>query len=97
MTNLYWNYFIQNLIKNSNFKQINLIYTYIQKDYVLIAKDYSGTHVLQKLLDYNNILFNNNCISNSLNKHWTSVSFSLDKLWKISKSLFNIIEPFDLE
>ena len=67
MTNLYGNYFIQNLIKNSNFKQINLIYTYIQKDYVLIAKDYSGTHVLQKLLDYNNILFNNNCISNNIN------------------------------
>ena len=68
MTNLYGNYFIQNLIKNSNFKQINLIYTYIQKDYVLIAEDYSGTHVLQKLLDYNNILFNNNNnISNNIN------------------------------
>ena len=66
MTNLYGNYFIQNLIKNSNFKQINLIYTYIQKDYVYIAKDYSGTHVLQKLLDYNKNLLDNNISNNNI-------------------------------
>ena len=66
MTNLYGNYFIQNLINNSNFKQINLIYTYIQKDYVHIAKDYSGTHVLQKLLDYNKNLLDNNNSNNHI-------------------------------
>jgi hypothetical protein len=67
MTDVYGNYFIQNLIKNSNFKQINLIYNYIQKDYVQIAKNYSGTHVLQKLLDYNKIIINNN--NNNLNNN----------------------------
>ena len=51
MMDVYGNYFIQNLIKNSNENQINLIINYIKNDYVIIALNYSGTHVLQTLLD----------------------------------------------
>ena len=51
MMDVYGNYFIQYLIKNSNENQINLIINYIKNDYVIIALNYSGTHVLQTLLD----------------------------------------------
>ena len=51
MKDVYGNYFIQSLIKNSNQTQIDLIIKYIKKDFVTIALDYSGTHVLQTLLD----------------------------------------------
>ena len=51
MKDVYGNYFIQFLIKNSNQSQIDLIIEYIKEDFVTIAFDYSGTHVLQTLLD----------------------------------------------
>jgi hypothetical protein len=54
MTNVYGNYFIQDFLKVCNKNHINLIYSVIQNDYLKIAKDYSGTHVLQSLLDYYN-------------------------------------------
>ena len=51
MMDVYGNYFCQDLIKKSNQNQINLIINYIKNDYVIIALNYSGTHVLQTLLD----------------------------------------------
>ena len=51
MIDLYGNYFCQLIIKLCNHYQIILILTYIENDYVNIAKHYSGTHVLQTLCD----------------------------------------------
>lgn len=44
------NYFCQNLIQRSNTYQLELILNYIKDDFILIAKDYQGTHVLQTLI-----------------------------------------------
>ena len=54
MTDIYGNYFIQEFVKSCNDNQLILILNYISANYVTIAKDYSGTHVLQALLDKSN-------------------------------------------
>ena len=54
MTDIYGNYFIQEFVKFCNDNQLILILNYISANYVTIAKDYSGTHVLQALLDKSN-------------------------------------------
>ena len=51
MTDIYGNYFSQKIIQNANQNQISLILHYISHNFIDIAKDYSGTHVLQALLD----------------------------------------------
>lgn len=51
MTDIYGNYFCQKIIKTSTPAQVLQMLNYIQKDFIMIAKDYSGTHVLQALLD----------------------------------------------
>ena len=51
MTDVYGNYFCQKIIQASTPSQITLMLTYIKKYFVIIAKDYSGTHVLQALLE----------------------------------------------
>ena len=51
MIDIYGNYFCQDIIKGSNQNQIILILKYIQNEFVNIAKNYSGTHVLQTLCD----------------------------------------------
>ena len=54
MTNIYGNYFMQDFIRSCNNNQLILILNYISSNYVQIAEDYSGTHVLQALLDGTN-------------------------------------------
>ena len=54
MTDIYGNYFMQEFIRSCNDNQLILILNYIASNYVQIAKDYSGTHVLQALLDMTN-------------------------------------------
>lgn len=58
MTNIYGNYFVQEFIKTCNDSQIIRILNYISPNFVEIAQDYSGTHVLQAILDkvQNNIV-----------------------------------------
>ena len=51
MMDVYGNYFCQKIIQTSTSSQITLMINYIKKDFVQIAKDYSGTHVLQAILD----------------------------------------------
>ena len=51
MTDIYGNYFCQKIIQNASQTQITLILHYITHNFIDIAKDYSGTHVLQALLD----------------------------------------------
>lgn len=51
MVDLYGNYFCQQMIQNLTKEQIMLILGFIKKDFVMIAKDYSGTHVLQAILE----------------------------------------------
>ena len=51
MTNTYGNYFIQDFLLHINENQTFLILNYISINYAEIAMDYSGTHVLQALLD----------------------------------------------
>ena len=51
MIHLYGNYFCQKVIQISSPEQITTMLTLIANDFPQIAKDYSGTHVLQALLD----------------------------------------------
>lgn len=51
MTDIYGNYFCQELIKVSNEEQISLMIHYASIDFLNITKDYSGTHVMQAILD----------------------------------------------
>ena len=51
MIDIYGNYSCQQLIQSSSPEQITLMLQYIHQHFVKIAKDYSGTHVLQALLD----------------------------------------------
>ena len=51
MIDIYGNYFCQQLIQTSVKEQIILMLNYITNSFVTIAKDYSGTHVLQAILD----------------------------------------------
>ena len=45
---------MQDFIRSCNNNQLILILNYISSNYVQIAEDYSGTHVLQALLDGTN-------------------------------------------
>ena len=51
MIHLYGNYFCQKVIQISSPEQITTMLILIANDFPQIAKDYSGTHVLQALLD----------------------------------------------
>ena len=51
MIHLYGNYFCQKVIQISSPEQITKMLTLISPDFYQIAKDYSGTHVLQALID----------------------------------------------
>ena len=47
----YGNYFVQKLIKKLNTQQRIIIYQLIENDFLNIAKNKSGTHVIQTLID----------------------------------------------
>ena len=51
MKNKFGNYFIQGLIKDSNYEQIKFIFILISSDLVEISENISGTYVIQKLLE----------------------------------------------
>jgi hypothetical protein len=51
MKNKFGNYFIQGLIKNSNYEHIKFILFLISSNFVEISENISGTYVIQKLLD----------------------------------------------
>ena len=51
MIDLYGNYFCQFILKLCNPNQITMILNYIRFNYINIAKNNSGTHVLQTLCD----------------------------------------------
>ena len=51
MKNKFGNYFIQGLIKDSNYEQIKFIFILISSNLVEISENISGTYVIQKLLE----------------------------------------------
>ena len=51
MKNKFGNYFIQGLIKNSNYEHIKFILFLISSNFVEISENISGTYVIQKLLE----------------------------------------------
>ena len=51
MKNKFGNYFIQGLIKDSNYEQIKFILILISSNLVEISENISGTYVIQKLLE----------------------------------------------
>ena len=51
MKNTIGNYFIQKFVKTLNENEILLIFQLIRQDFVEIAKNYSGTHAIQALLE----------------------------------------------
>ena len=51
MKNKIGNYFIQDLIKDSNYEQVKFILILISSNFVEISENISGTYVIQKLLD----------------------------------------------
>lgn len=66
MIDIYGNYFCQQMIQNSTKEQIMLILGLIKKDFVMIAKDYSGTHVLQAILELTHSIEEHNLILSSI-------------------------------
>ena len=68
----YGNYFIQKLIQKLDVQQKLIIYQIIEKDFLIIATNKSGTHSIQSLIDstqtpleqiYLDKLLNNNMLS----------------------------------
>lgn len=93
MTNIYGNYFIQEFIKTCNDSQIILILNYISRNFVEIAQDYSGTHVLQAIIDKarNNIV-EEQLILNSIIGKEMSMAFNSNATHVLQKIITTIPE-----
>ena len=90
MTDVYGNYFIQELIQNLSKNQIIRILYYIQKDFEIIAKDFSGTHVLQAILDVISSEEEENIILNSIVEHELKMAFDNNATHVLQKILLTI-------
>ena len=92
MMDVYGNYFCQDLIKKSNNKQINLIIKYINNSFVEIAFDYSGTHVLQVLLDMISTIEEENILINSVLGNEIKMSYDINATHVLQKMIVVINE-----
>lgn len=90
MTDVYGNYFIQELIQNLSKNQIILILYYIQKDFEEIAVDYSGTHVLQTILSVISSDEEENIILNSIVDHELKMAFDNNATHVLQKIILTI-------
>ena len=92
MMDVYGNYFCQDLIKKSNNNQINLIIKYIKNSFVEIAFDYSGTHVLQVLLDMISTNEEENILINSVIGNEIKMSYDINATHVLQKMIVVINE-----
>lgn len=65
----YGNYFMQKLIKKLNIQQRLDIYHAINSNFLNIANDKNGTHVIQELIDANETPLEDNYLNHLLNKN----------------------------
>ena len=92
MMDVYGNYFCQDLIKKSNQNQIDLIIKYIKNSYVQIAFDYSGTHVLQVLLDMLSSPEEENILINAVLGNEIKMSYDINATHVLQKMIVIINE-----
>ena len=92
MMDVYGNYFCQDLIKKSNQNQIDLIINYIKNSFVKIAFDYSGTHVLQVLLDMISSTEEENILINSVLGNEIKMSYDINATHVLQKMIVIINE-----
>ena len=92
MIDIYGNYFCQDIIKSSNQNQIILILKYIKDDYVNIAKNFSGTHVLQTICDMITSQEEENIILNSINDKELEMAYDSNATYVLQKIITIINE-----
>ena len=92
MIHVYGNYFCQKVIQISSPEQITKILTLISNDFYQIAKDYSGTHVLQALLDVISTQEQRNLIMQSIKGKEFEMSYDANATHVIQKIIQCISE-----
>ena len=92
MTDIYGNYFCQDIIKGCNQNQIILILKYISEEYVNIAKNYSGTHVLQTICDMITSQEEENLILNSIEGKELEMAYDSNATHVLQKIITTINE-----
>ena len=92
MTDVYGNYFCQKIIQASTPNQITLMLNFISKDFIQIAKDYSGTHVLQALLDVVSTQEQETIILNSIKGSELEIAYDNNATHVLQKIIQSIAE-----
>ena len=90
MKNTIGNYFIQKFVKTLNEKEILLVLQLIKQDFVEIAKNYSGTHSLQALLDKITSPEIEKIVLESIENCEISMAYDLNSTHVLQKILNNI-------
>ena len=85
MKHKFGNYFIQEIIKEANYRQIKLSLELISLNFVEISKNNSGTHVLQALLDKVNSFELRDIILKSIENKELEMAFNKNSTYVIQK------------
>ena len=85
MKHKFGNYFIQEIIKEANYRQIKLCLELISLNFVEISKNNSGTHVLQALLDKVNSFELRDIILKSIENKELEMAFNKNSTYVIQK------------
>lgn len=92
MCNCYGNYFFQKIIKISNQPQRVFIIKLINKNFVQISKNISGTHCIQTFIDYMASKEEEKLIKHSIKTHLLDLSLHPNSTHIIQKLLCNITQ-----
>ncbi|MCQ2816214.1 MAG: hypothetical protein MJ252_03000 [archaeon] len=92
MTNTYGNYFIQKIIKMSSTEQLKFILLNIKDDFVEIAKNFSGTHVLQALVNLINNLEDQQILLSYIKDHELELAYDMNGTHVLQKIIVIVNE-----